>query len=96
MQYHKIPFCKKIFLLLPLLFGIALIGKSQVSSVEYGKNRIQYNKFKWQFYQSPNFNAYFNKNDTELGKYVVQIAEAELPLLEKLAAQLPNSLTGLM
>jgi hypothetical protein len=85
MQYQKIQFCKKIFLLLPLLFAIAIIGKSQVSSVEYGKNRIQYNKFKWQLYQSPNFNAYFNKNDTELAKYVIQIAEAELPLLEKFA-----------
>ena len=85
MQYHKFQFCKKIFLLFPLLFAFAIIGKSQVSSVEFGKNRIQYNKFKWQFYQSPNFNAYFNKNNTELGKYVVQIAETELPMLEKFA-----------
>ena len=85
MQYHLFRFWKKVFLLLPLLFAIAIIGKSQVSSVEFGKNRIQYNKFKWQFYQSPNFNSYFNKNDTELGKYVVQIAETELPLLEKFA-----------
>ncbi|MEO6819020.1 MAG: hypothetical protein ABI266_07975 [Ginsengibacter sp.] len=85
MQYHKNSFFTKVFLLLPFLLAIAIIGMGQVSSVEYGKNRVQFNKFKWQFYQSPNFNAYFNKNDTELGKYVVQIAETELPLLEKFA-----------
>ena len=35
--------------------------KAQVNSVEYGKNRMQYKKFDWKFYQSPNFNTYFNR-----------------------------------
>lgn len=55
---------------------------SQVNAVEFGKNRIQYKKFTWKFYQSPNFNTYFNQGGLELAKYVVQVAELELPNIE--------------
>jgi len=56
---------------------------SQVNTVEFGKNRVQYKKFKWQYYQSANFNVYFEENGMPLGKYVVQLAEQELPSIEK-------------
>jgi hypothetical protein len=65
-----------------LFFAIAG-ASAQVSSVEYGKNRVQYKKLKWQYYQTNNFNAYFSQNGQELAKYVVQIAEEELPGIEK-------------
>jgi hypothetical protein len=66
-------------------FGLCLIsfaGVAQVSSVEFGKNRIQHKKFIWKFYQSQNFNTYFNQGGLELGKFVTQVAEAELPGIE--------------
>jgi hypothetical protein len=56
---------------------------AQVSSVEFGKNRVQYQKFNWKFYQTENFNTYFAQDGLELGKYVAQIAEKELPQLEE-------------
>jgi len=55
---------------------------SQVNSVEFGKNRVQHKKFIWKFYQSPNFNSYFNQDGLELGKYVAQVAEDELHSIE--------------
>lgn len=55
---------------------------SQVNTVEFGKNRLQYKKFQWKFYQSPNFNVYITQNGTELGKYALQVAEEELRDLE--------------
>lgn len=55
---------------------------SQVNAVEFGKNRIQHKKFIWKFYQSPNFNTYFNQGGLELAKNVVQVAEQELPDIE--------------
>ncbi len=55
---------------------------AQVNSVEFGKNRIQYKKFNWKFYQSPNFNSYFNQGGLELGKFVTQVAEDELKSVE--------------
>jgi hypothetical protein len=51
--------------------------------VEYGKNRLQFKKLKWKFYQSPNFNTYISQGGTKLGKFVAQVAEGELPSLEK-------------
>lgn len=55
---------------------------SQVNSVEFGKNRVQYKKFKWRYYQTRNFNVYFSQNGLALGKYAAQLAEKELPGLE--------------
>jgi hypothetical protein len=58
------------------------VSSAQVNSVEFGKNRIQHKKFTWKFYQSPNFNSYFNQGGLELGKFVAQVAEQELPDIE--------------
>ncbi|MES2649706.1 MAG: hypothetical protein V4717_22705 [Bacteroidota bacterium] len=55
---------------------------AQVSSVEFGKNRIQYHKYNWRFYQTENFNVHFNQGGLELAKFVLQVAEEELPQLE--------------
>lgn len=57
-------------------------GISQVNSVEFGKNRIQHKKFIWKFYETPNFNTYFNQGGLELGKFVAQAAEKELKSIE--------------
>ncbi len=54
-----------------------------MSSVEFGKNRVQYKKFKWRYYQSRNFNTYFSQGGLAMGKIVTQVAEEELPLLEE-------------
>ncbi len=62
------------------LFGF--LAEAQVSSVEFGKNRIQYRKYNWRYYQTPNFNVHFNDGGLELAKYVLQIAEEELESIE--------------
>lgn len=56
---------------------------AQVSAVQFGKNRVQYQKFKWKYYQTDNFNTYFSQNGLEIAKYVAQVAEQELPGLEE-------------
>ncbi|MEI6948532.1 hypothetical protein V9K67_15165 [Paraflavisolibacter sp. H34] len=56
---------------------------AQVNAVQFGKNRVQHQKFFWKFYQSENFNTYFSQDGLELGKYVTQIAENELHSLEE-------------
>lgn len=70
MQDHKKVIYKKIipFFILLLAVGFA---NAQVSTVQFGKNRVQYKKFKWQYYQTLNFNAYFSQDGQELAKYVV-------------------------
>ncbi len=68
------------FLMFCLLTGA---GFAQVNSVEFGRSRIQHKKFTWKFYQSPNFNSYFNQGGLELGKFVAQLAEEELRSIEE-------------
>ncbi|MBI2729569.1 MAG: hypothetical protein HYX40_02245, partial [Sphingobacteriales bacterium] len=71
------------FLFILLLAVFPAFTDAQVNTVEFGKNRVQYKKLKWRYYQSENFNVYFAQNGLELAKFVVQVAEDELPGLEK-------------
>ncbi len=57
-------------------------AQAQVNAVTFGKNRIQYKIFKWQYYQTKNFNVYFYDNGQELAKFAAQLAEKELPQIE--------------
>ncbi len=73
----------KLFWLLVGFFFISLTSQAQVSSVEFGKNRVQHKKFTWRYYQTRNFNSYFSQGGLSLGKIVAQVAEEELPQLEE-------------
>lgn len=74
---------QKIFWVLIGFFFITQTGVAQVSTVQYGKNRVQYKKFNWRYYQTRNFNSYFSQGGLSLGKFVAQVAEEELPQLEE-------------
>ncbi len=78
-KYSKLFFISVISLL------PALVSTAQVNAVTFGKNRIQYKKFKWQYYQTKNFNVYFYNGGQELAKFVAQSAEKELPQIEAAA-----------
>jgi hypothetical protein len=79
MQFNSINNRLMAFVVLSIVCASSF---AQVNSVEFGKNRIQHKKFTWKFYQSPNFNSYFNQGGLELGKFVAQVAEQELPGIE--------------
>lgn len=64
------------------LIIIPTLTIAQVNQVQFGKNKIQYKKFKWKFYEGENFNTYVNQGGTELGKFVSQMAEDELDEVE--------------
>src|SRR5678815_2675764 len=74
---------KEFRLILFTAVFFSLKTNSQVNTVEFGKNRVQFQKFNWKFYQTENFNTYFSQDGLALGKYVAQIAEQELPGLEE-------------
>ncbi|MBK7882711.1 MAG: hypothetical protein IPJ81_01920 [Chitinophagaceae bacterium] len=75
----------RIFIISIFTYFIFNSVTAQVNAVEFGKNRVQYKKFKWEYYQTKNFNVYFNAGGQEIAKYVVQAAEKELPGIEKKA-----------
>ena len=56
---------KKTTLLTACLFFCTYIF-SQIGTTEFGKNRVQYKKFKWAYYQTDNFNSYYSQNGEPL------------------------------
>ncbi|MEJ7627375.1 MAG: hypothetical protein WKF35_10965 [Ferruginibacter sp.] len=76
-------FSRIIFLAFFLIVGFQ--GLAQVNAVNFGKNRVQFKKFKWQYFQTDNFNVYFYEGGLELAKFVAQSAEKELSQLESTA-----------
>ena len=67
-------------------FAIIFCGlnaSGQVSAVEFGKNRVQYKKISWKYYQTRNFNTYYHEGGLALGKFVAQVAEEELGSIEE-------------
>src|ERR1700753_3477903 len=84
MQFHQFRLKSHYFFLLLLgLFFFAGSALAQVNTVEFGKNRLQFKKFKWKYYQATNFNTYFSEGGEPLGKFVCQLAEKELPGIEQ-------------
>src|SRR5215475_9855945 len=84
MQFHQFRLKSHFFLCIFVgLFFFAGSLSAQVNTVEFGKNHRQFKKFKWQYYQTPNFNTYFSQGGQDLAKYVLQLAEKELPGIEK-------------
>ncbi|MBK8519887.1 MAG: hypothetical protein IPL54_03015 [Chitinophagaceae bacterium] len=72
----------RISLISFLLLTGSYFAVAQVNAVEFGKNRVQYKKFKWSYYQTKNFNIYYHQNGEELAKFIAQSAEKELPQME--------------
>ena len=60
-----------------LLFSIMAVGflPAQQSQISFGKNRVQYKEFKWQFYDTDNFRVYFYQGGQDMGKYAILSAE---------------------
>src|ERR1700733_2822274 len=84
MQFHQNKWKSLYFFgVLTGLFFFLYQADAQVNTVEFGKNRLQYKKFKWKYYQTPNFNTYFYENGQPVAKFVAQIAEKELPGIEQ-------------
>jgi hypothetical protein len=85
MQFQQIQPKTKVFYSFSLLLAMLLpsVLFAQVNTVEFGKNRVQYRKFKWEYYQTTNFNTYFYENGKTIANYVAQVAESELPGLEQ-------------
>jgi WD40 repeat protein len=79
----KIPNYQQFFALV-LFFSVCLSANAQGIQTEFGKNRIQYTKFYWSEYESPNFMIYFHQTGRELGQFTALTAEQELQGIQTL------------
>ena len=46
-------------MVISLLCGLAGGSYAQINREQFGKNRVQFKNFNWQFYSSDNFDIYF-------------------------------------
>lgn len=77
-------FCRIILIAL-FLTGFTTSLTAQVNAVQFGKNKLQFDKRKWYYFQSENFNVYYYEGGEALAKFTIQIAEKELEDIETAA-----------
>jgi Tol biopolymer transport system component len=68
---------KKIIIKVTLVFAIILVS-NQISNAQFGKNKVQYEKFKWKYIESNNFDVYFHKGGEYIAKFAAIEAEKAL------------------
>lgn len=84
MQFHQnLSKSQYFFCVLCLSILFSLDAGAQVNTVEFGKNRVQYRKFDWKYFQTNNFNTYYYEKGQTIANFVAQMAEEELPQIEK-------------
>ncbi len=73
--------CAKLF-----LFALLLVGSSslwaQGPQAKFGKNRVQYSDFIWNFYETENFIIYYYQGGQELARYAMKVGEDNLKSIE--------------
>ncbi|MFT4969323.1 MAG: hypothetical protein ACI9O4_001070 [Chitinophagales bacterium] len=70
----KYPLFKPLVIAFLLCFGVSMVF-SQQSQISFGKNRVQYKDFDWQFYETDNFRIYFYQGGQDMGKYAILSSE---------------------
>jgi Tol biopolymer transport system component len=68
-------------LLLPFAVSAQFYSGSQM---EFGKNRVQYQDFKWSYFKFEKYETYFNTGGKELAIYVARSAKKHLSEIEKM------------
>lgn len=74
----------KIFLrtaLLGIIVSLFFINSADAQS--FGKNKVQYKNFKWQYIQSKHFDIYFSEGGYNIAEFTAVVAETSLASLSK-------------
>ena len=83
---------KKVFytILSSFLLILSLLGSKQLDAqfyngtkIDFGKNRVQYDEFQWQFYRFNNYETYFYTGGKELAVHAAKYLRVRIPELER-------------
>jgi Tol biopolymer transport system component len=85
-----------IGLLSAFLLVAGFSASAQVVEEEFGRNRIQYKTFRWQYYSTPNFDVYFYEGGKDQALRTAEYAEKELKRITNLIGYYPYSKITLM
>jgi Tol biopolymer transport system component len=83
-------------LLTLLLLAVGFSAAAQVAEEEFGRNRIQYKTFRWQYYSTPNFDVFFYDGGKDQALRTAEYAEKELKRITNLVGYYPYSKITLM
>ncbi|WP_051359868.1 PD40 domain-containing protein [Adhaeribacter aquaticus] len=81
--------------LLLVLLGTNAV-KAQINTEPFGRNRIQYKRFNWQFLSTQNFNVYYYDRGKEAAQRTAEHAEKELKRITSLIGYFPYSKTTII
>jgi Tol biopolymer transport system component len=68
---------KTLFITLLLFFSSLNIIHAQQSQDQFGKNRVQFKQFKWEYYSTINFDIYYYEGAKDLARTVGNFAELD-------------------
>ncbi len=74
-----------------LFFLMAFAARAQMTQETFGKNRIQYRAFHWQFISSNNFDVYYYEDGEPVARHAVAYAEKEFGRITELYGFAPYS-----
>ncbi len=83
-------------LVVALSFGLAPAAVAQVTQEVFGPNRIQYQRFEWQIYGTPNFSVYYYAGGQEVARNAADFAEKELRRVSSLIGYYPYAKTTII
>ncbi|MCK5572550.1 MAG: PD40 domain-containing protein, partial [Bacteroidetes bacterium] len=70
--------------LVSLLVGALIPATLDAQQVYFGKNKVQYHRFDWQFIQSDHFDIYFSQDGQYLAEFTAAAAESAYASISKL------------
>jgi hypothetical protein len=87
---YKFPLKKAFYSIIPFfLLILSLFGSRQISAqfyngtkIDFGKNRVQYDAFQWQFYRFNNYETYFYTGGKDLAVHAAKYLRVRIPELE--------------
>lgn len=84
--------------LLPVILSLLAFvpAQAQLAPEPFGKNRIQYKRFDWQFISTQNFNVYYYEGNKASAQLTADYAEKELKRITSLIGYFPYSKTTLI
>lgn len=68
---------------------LSLIAEAQQAREVFGRNRIQYKKFEWQYLSSENFDVYYYDNRRKVAQEAIQYLESEFDRITDLIGYPP-------
>lgn len=74
-----------------LLFWGQNLALAQTAQEGFGKNRIQFKRFEWQYFSSNSVDVFYYEGGEKLSKTVTEIAETEFKRISDLFGATPNS-----